>query len=70
MTVELSEKDILLLDAMLNAYFVYRIGGKMPEDFEKLPIKNDMERVVREVNRQLVEQIPSLEEMARDMGVI
>lgn len=70
MTVELSEKDIMLLDAMLNAYFVFRIGGKMPEDFIKLPLNDDMERVVREVNKQVVEQIPSLAIIAHDLGVI
>jgi nitrogen regulatory protein PII-like uncharacterized protein len=70
MIVELSEKDILLLDAMLNAFYVIRIGGTVPEEFNKLHTREDMERVVREVNRQVVEQIPALEEIARNMGVI
>ena len=70
MTIELSEKDLLILDAIGNAFVVFRVTGKMPEEFFKIPSSNEVERVVREVNRQVIEQIPELEELAKKMNVL
>jgi hypothetical protein len=70
MTLELSEEDLLKTVAMINAFYVYRMTGKMPETFDKLPPIVDVERIARETNRQLIEQVPELEELAKQAGIL